>query len=302
MILWLLRVVPVAALSSLPVGAAFSVGRAAAVSEVAGRRYTLLIAGLDRDPTSRDADRRSEGHTDALMLLTTELGTGNVQALHIPRDSLVRQDGYVGRINGVDLALGRRGLVRAVADLTGLSPDAVLVLDFARFRRVVTVVGPVRMWVDRFVPSPEGDVSVASGWRSLSASPALAVVRFRHEPLGDIGRVHRQERFLRAAVELASRLPRPAFMRALRLADPSFPPWAAGLAYAAVHPLCSYGAHSVPGGFGTGAQASYWLPDHAGARLQSLWMTHPQAAAPAFARWKERRGAAEVDDGRDRSH
>lgn len=277
-------------------------GAAAGQSVPRGHRYTLLLAGLDRDPDSRDRDRRTESHTDALILLTAVIGSGHVDAYHIPRDTYVTTPaGYAGRINGVWRLEGTRGLTDALARLTGLRADSTLFLDFARFRRLVGVAGPLVMRVDRVLTSPETGAAVRPGRETLGPEQALTVVRFRHEPLGDIGRVHRQERFLRAALSVASRLPWPLFDQALRIADARMAADDIRIAWMALHPFKSYAAHSVPGSFGTGAAASYWMPDHAGALLIGRKIVGKDADKPAFAACDIRQGQADVDDGRDRS-
>ncbi|MCY0876782.1 MAG: LCP family protein [Firmicutes bacterium] len=262
---------------------------------------TLLIAGLDGDPESRDADRRSDNHTDALILLTSRPGSGEVQALHIPRDTKVWTRLGETKINGVWRQGGSPALLHAVTGLTGLPVDNLITIDFARFRRVMQVMGRFPFYVDRTIVSPEGDVRVQPGLRRLTPRQALAVVRFRHEALGDIGRVHRQERFVRTAVMQASKLPYQAFATLLRLADPQVTQKATLEAYTLVHPLRKYTAHSIPGTFSTGPGASYWLADHAGVQALSHVLRGDQAASTALAVWSRGHSTLDVDDGRDRS-
>lgn len=267
-----------------------------------GRRYTLLLAGLDRDPVSRDPDRRSESHTDALVLLTTVIGSGHVEAYHIPRDTYITTPlGYAGRINGVWRLEGTTGLENALVRLTGLRANTAMFVDFTRFRQLMRMAGPLVMRIDRTVTSPETGVAVQPGRKTLDPEQALTVVRFRHEPLGDIGRVHRQERFLRSALLLVSRMPRALFTRAVRIADSRMTAADTRIAWTALHPLRSYAAHSVPGTFGTGTMASYWMPDHAGALLIGQSIVKKDKVLPAFAAWDGRQGLRDVDDGRDRS-
>ncbi len=265
-------------------------------------RYGVLIAGLDSDPESSNRDRRTDAHTDTLVLLTSRAGSGVVDALHIPRDTRVPGPGTgFMKINGIYMSADKRALSRAVETLTGIPVNAVLMLDFSRFRRTVALVGSIPFDVDKAIWTPEGDVTLPAGWRRLNSRQALAVVRFRHEPLGDIGRVHRQERFLRSAVAVASRLPFALFAQAMRTLDAHVSGHDIAMAYAAVHPLVMYRAHSVPGNFSTGPGASYWLPDQSGLRAITGLVMGESDALPAFARWRNNGAVHDADDGRDRS-
>ncbi len=265
-------------------------------------RYGVLIAGLDRDPQSSDRDRRTDAHTDTLVLLTSQTGSGVVDALHIPRDTRVLEPG-IGfiKINGVYMNEGRQGLRRAASKLTGIHVNAVLLLDFFHFRQAVALAGSVPFAVDRPIWDPEGDVALPTGWRRLTPRQALAVVRFRHEPLGDIGRVHRQERFMRSAVAIAAHLPPAVFTKVMRTLDAQMSERETLLAYSLVHPLVLYRAHSIPGNFSTGPGASYWLPDQTGVQTITELVLGKSASVPAFAHWRNNAAIRDADDGRDRS-
>ncbi len=280
----------------------FPVAPAHATELVQGKRYTILLAGLDRDIASSNRDRRTDGHTDALVLLSSRLGSGVVDAIHIPRDTRVYlpQFGYT-KINGVYLLRDRVGLARVAGELTGLPVNDVLLMDFTQFRHALSLVPALHFQLDRPVMAPEGDVHLSAGTHILSPADALAVVRFRHEPLGDIGRVHRQERFIRGAVDLASKLPYALFGHVLRQLDPQVNTSDIQIAYALVHPVREYHAHSVPGNFSIGPGVSYWLPDQRGMKIIAALVLRKEPTVSAFNAWENDGGAHDVDDGKDRS-
>lgn len=290
-----------------PVASAFAAVRhsASAMGAPAASRQpalrTLLLAGIDRDPQSAVRDRRTDDHTDALILLASRPGSGVVQALHIPRDTLVWTSAGAQKINGVLRVGGPQALAHAVTALTRLPVDAMVTIDFARFRNVMQAFGRFPFYVDRPIASPERDAYLGAGPRALTPREALAVVRFRHEALGDIGRVHRQERFMRSAITRAARLPYQAFAALMRVADPQIDTPVIRTAYALIHPLRAYVAHSIPGSFSTGPGASYWLPDQTGIEALARVISGDKSAPAALAAWSRRLGGADVDDGRDRS-
>ncbi|MCY0900846.1 MAG: LCP family protein [Firmicutes bacterium] len=269
-----------------------------------GPLRTLLVAGLDGDPESRDAVRRTENHTDVLVLMSSRVGSGVVNVLHIPRDTLVQTAWGPDKVNGVFRRGGQAALCSVVTALSGVPVQAVALVDFARFRKCIEFMGPLKFWVDRSIESPEGDVRIRAGWCQLNPARALAVVRFRHEPLGDIGRVHRQERFLRALVNRCRALPRAALGTLAQLVVPGASSSIVNQLYAVLHPLARYEAHSVPGVFSVGPGASYWLPDHLGLRALAPVLRSDEGrgyASEALAVWARRFSWKDADDGRDRS-
>lgn len=273
-------------------------------SQRLGPLRTLLVAGLDGDPESPDALRRSENHTDVLVLMSSRVGSDVVDVLHIPRDTRVQTTWGLDKVNGVFRRGGVVALCRAVTALSGAPVQTVVLVDFAKFRKCMAFIGPLKFWVDRTIVSPEGDLRVSRGWHPLNPAEALAVVRFRHEPLGDIGRVHRQERFLRTLVNRCRVLPRAALGPLVHIAMPGASTRIVDQFFAVLHPLERYEAHSVPGAFSTGAGVSYWLPDHTGlGALAPILRGDPgsERTTEALAVWARRLGWRDVDDGRDRS-
>ncbi|KYP81704.1 LCP family protein [Ferroacidibacillus organovorans] len=262
--------------------------------------FSLLLVGIDRDPESPLAWRHQEMQADALVLLTARPETGVVDALHIPRDTrVVDARGRYQKINSLLLSSGSGGLKRAVEHLTHQPISAMMSLDFASFRRVMAHLGPLPFHVDRTVDSPEG-VHVRKGWQRLSPQAALAVVRFRHEPLGDIGRIHRQSRFLRALIWHVGGLPYPVFAACIKLTTTDLTPGATRQLYDALQGLRAYHAHTVPGNFSVGSP-SYWLVDEDAMAVWRDECSEEMGAVPALSHPLERAARGDADDGRDRS-
>jgi LCP family protein required for cell wall assembly len=219
--------------------------RARSVSVDLDRRLpgsvTFLILGSDsRAFVSDKADKASFGSTkevggqraDAIIVARVEPKSRRGVLVSFPRDLRVRQPGHSGlrRINE-SFENGPQGVIDTIKANFDIPINHYLEVDFAGFRSMVNALGGVRM----YVPSPVRDKMTgldirAPGCVTLNGSQALAWVRSRHytyfeagrwrtDPTGDIGRIDRQQEFVRRL--MAQAIERGALnpVRANRLAD-----------------------------------------------------------------------------------
>ncbi|PWK16213.1 LCP family protein [Tumebacillus permanentifrigoris] len=158
----------------------------------------VLIIGVDRDPKSSDANRRSTFNTDTLILAHIDPSTHRAALLSIPRDTRVQLPTGMEKVNAAYAIGGMDRLKKTVNELTGLPIDRYLMIDFPAFMQMIDGVGGLEFDVDKPISDPEGTVSLKPGLQHLNGKQALTVVRFRQEEMGDIARVARQQRFLEA--------------------------------------------------------------------------------------------------------
>ena len=191
------------------------------LSPAGGGGTNYLIVGSDgregfdpNDPTAGavlgdgTADDPTERSDTILVLRTT--GDGAVM-MSIPRDLWVtRPDGSEGRINAA-YRQGPAALVQTVQGL-GIPVHHYLEVDFVTFAGMVDGVGGVPIEL----PHPARDLASGldqpeAGMVTLDGSQALAFVRsrqyaelvdgsWRTDPTGDLGRVQRQQAFLRSVM------------------------------------------------------------------------------------------------------
>ncbi|MFO7279258.1 MAG: LCP family protein [Thermoanaerobacterales bacterium] len=186
-----------------------------------GEPENYLIVGIDSaaDLPPDDSVRIGRGPTlrsDTIMILRTDPGSGRAALLSIPRDLYVRHaDGRQARIN---LAIERGGaplLIETIGENFAIPIHHYVQVDFASFRGLVEAVGGVT------VPFPypardeqTGLLVTEPGCHTLDPVEALAYVRSRfYEQLidgewvtdvrSDIGRIERQQDFIRRALRRA---------------------------------------------------------------------------------------------------
>jgi LCP family protein required for cell wall assembly len=230
--------------------------------------YLLLPLGSQRVVLLGSDARADEGsRSDTIMVVKAGGGL-----LAVPRDTLVEIPG-VGRdkVNAAFAIGGPQLAVETLKNFTGLSIENYVVLNFGGVQEIVDALGGITLDVEESIETEqEGEYFfIPTGIQELTGAEALAYVRYRGGPTADIGRIGRQQRFLRAlAEELSSpeNLPRlPATARLVwRNLETNMNPLEAacfairfgisgGSARAEIYP----GVPQYIGGI------SYWVPDTA---------------------------------------
>lgn len=166
--------------------------------------YVVLPVGTDR-VVLLGSDARSAEPSRSDTIVVAKAGGG---VLAVPRDTLVEIPG-IGQ-DKVNAALAHGGpelAVETLEGLTGVRIDNYAVVDFGAVEEVVDALGGVTVEVGEPIQyTLDGRyVSIPAGRQTLDGFEALAYVRYRGGPTADIGRIARQQEFLRAlAAEVTS--------------------------------------------------------------------------------------------------
>jgi LCP family protein required for cell wall assembly len=175
---------------------------------VANRDTTVLVLGTDDVPTK--ASRRLAGRSDTMILLNIQFEEKRIRAVSVPRDTFVMVD-YGDGLRGDKIAhVYRRGEVgwksskAAVERLTRMKIDHYATVDYGLFREFVDAIGGVHIDIEKrmFYEDRAGGLYIdfQPGEIVLDGQKALEYVRFRKDGKGDIGRIERQQKFIRAVV------------------------------------------------------------------------------------------------------
>ena len=228
--------------------------------------YILVPFGSQR-AVLLGSDARAEEASRSDTIVVVKVGGG---ALAVPRDTLVEIPG-VGedKVNAAFATGGPELTVEALEGLTDLSIDHYVVVDFNGVQEIVDALGGITVDVEEPIEYVlDGrPVSIPAGAQELDGAEALGYVRYRGDPTADIGRIGRQQEFLRAfAAEASSpgNLPRlPATARAVwRNIETDMNPVQA-LRFAAQTALLGLdaGAEIYPGAPQYIGGIAYWVPD-----------------------------------------
>lgn len=286
-----------------PSAHALTLGQFLVVPRLPHGRLNFLIAGVTPEYIGyhRAAPENFTGLTDSMMLLQLDPQRRTVRLLSLPRDTRVQlADLGVHKLNAAIALLGAEGLQAAVEHLTGLHLSGYLLLNLDAVRDLTDAIGGVQVYVPEAMNYDDVaaglHIHFPAGPHRFTGPEAATYIRFRHDALGDIGRVKRQQAYVRA---LGQQLLTPQVLLHLSalsqiLADDtrsnvSQQDVSAILGMLLARPQLE--TYLYPGRFYTEQRVSYWQPDPAAARaLLALHFeqapAHPRAAAtdPAQAR------------------
>ncbi len=196
------------------------------VEDQAGEVMNVLLVGSDsREGLTGDAAAQAGQEevggerSDTIILLHVDPRAQKAGILSIPRDLYVPIAGTdrSDRVNAAFALGGPERLLATVQQSLGIPINHFAELDFVGFREIVDAVGGVTV----FIPNPARDFSSGldlprAGCVELNGEQALAWVRSRHyeyltggrwieDPRGDLGRISRQQEFLRRVMKRAVR-------------------------------------------------------------------------------------------------
>lgn len=178
--------------------------------------YTFLVAGRDV----------LTGATDTMLLFTFDTQGKTLNAISLPRDTMINTASASKRLNAVfgrnrgssDLTAAertRRGmnaLKQEVSKLTGILPDFYVLVEWDAIGELVDALGGVEFDVpyEMHYEDPEQDLYIhqEKGLRVLNGDDAMQVIRWRknngfgeHIQIGDSGRMKVQQDFLMAVLK-----------------------------------------------------------------------------------------------------
>jgi LCP family protein required for cell wall assembly len=167
------------------------------------KKINILLVGIDQ----RYEDEMSRSDTN--LLLSIDPKNKKLVLISLPRDSLVTLPGYEGdqklahahSYGGVPL------LVKTIESILNIEIPYYIEVNFDGFKKMIDLIGGVTIDVEKDMDyeSYLGDVRIhlKKGLQHLNGEKALEYVRFRMDETGDIGRMERQQKFIKAIIKQA---------------------------------------------------------------------------------------------------
>jgi LCP family protein required for cell wall assembly len=176
-------------------------------------KINVLVLGVDE----RDDD---VGRSDTTFVVTIDTDAKKVTILSIPRDSRVKIAGHGwDKINHAYAFGGSKLSKASIENLLGIPIDYTVVMNFNGFISIIDAIGGITIDVEKPMKyaDPYDDdgglyIDLQPGVQKMNGKMAIEYVRYRDEE-GDIGRVARQQKFLKAVLQeftnpqLITRLP-----------------------------------------------------------------------------------------------
>ncbi|HEV2359634.1 MAG TPA: LCP family protein [bacterium] len=156
----------------------------------------FLVVGLTQD----------RHRTDTIEVIHWDDAHHRVRILGVPRDINISLPGISNTKLVHAYSTGGVGRARAaVVKLLNVPVAHYVVFSLPAMRHIVDLLGGVPLDVEKrmvYTDRQQGlFINLYPGPQLLDGAHAEQYLRFRNDPEGDIGRIRRQQRFLRAAVE-----------------------------------------------------------------------------------------------------
>ncbi len=164
---------------------------------------TIMVMGID----PREGDK---GRSDTLMIGVVDTKAKSASVISVPRDTRVKIEG-----NGFDkinhaYAFGDEQLTKKTVEaLLGIPMDHYVMIDVRAFERIIDALDGIDIDVEKrmYYEDPWDDdgglvIDLYPGMQHLDGEDAMGYVRYRDEE-GDIGRIRRQQKFMKALIEKA---------------------------------------------------------------------------------------------------
>lgn len=160
----------------------------------------FLIIGLTQD----------QARDDTVMVVQWDEGRHQARILGVPRDVAITLPGIgTTKLAHAYATGGIKRALAAVVDFLNIPITHHVVFSLPAMRDIVDVLGGVPITVEKRMVYTDRDQSLAidlrPGLQVLDGVHAEQYLRFRNDPDGDIGRIRRQQRFLRAVLAAARR-------------------------------------------------------------------------------------------------
>jgi polyisoprenyl-teichoic acid--peptidoglycan teichoic acid transferase len=197
-----------------------SIASSSAVMPELNRPVNILVMGIKvltsdlNDPPSTAAQdgylktlNSVEGLSDTMLLLRFDPETRRMVAMSIPRDTRTEVTGLgMAKINAANVEGGPALSARTVSGLLGgVGIDRYVRINVQGVEKLIDALGGVKVNITKDMKYQDDSqhlyINLKAGEQRLSGSQAQQYLRFRYDENGDIGRIQRQQSFMRALVE-----------------------------------------------------------------------------------------------------
>lgn len=148
-----------------------------------------------------------DGLADVMLLVQFEPEKKKIAMLSIPRDTRTEIEGYgIRKINAANVNGGPALTAKTVSNvLGGTGIDRYIRINVLGVGKLIDALGGVTVYVPKDMKYRDDSqhlyINLKAGKQHLNGDQALQLLRFRHDELGDIGRIQRQQMVIRALID-----------------------------------------------------------------------------------------------------
>ncbi|EIW00762.1 LCP family protein [Thermoanaerobacter siderophilus] len=169
-------------------------------SEQALSKSKIYIAFLGLDKDDERVHTIGNFRTDTIMIFSIDFNGKVVKVLSIPRDTYVDIPGFhKDKINAAYVygGMGEKGYalsLKTISDFLGINVPYYISIDMQTIPDIVDAIGGVPLDIE--VNMHSHGANLDKGYQILDGQKAYQYVRWRYDPMGDINRVKRQQKFI----------------------------------------------------------------------------------------------------------
>ncbi len=174
---------------------------------------TVLFLGVDVVYTQQGRSKKGDksafnGRSDTIMVARLDPYRNTLSVISIPRDTQVSIPGFgTQKINAANAVGGSYLASLAVSNLLQIPIDHYVILNVHGLVSLVDELGGITVEIPKKMRymdwTAKLKIDLDPGFHTLTGNQSMGFVRFRHDALGDIGRVERQQIFVRAVLDKA---------------------------------------------------------------------------------------------------
>ena len=163
--------------------------------------YYVLILGIDSEDLQEKYLR-----TDLIMVAAFHEDKINI--LSVPRDLLLEVNETYRRINSLYHLYGVDYLLTYLSELLEIELNDYIAFNYNIFKTVGDILSPVEIYIqdDMFYEDYNQNLFIdfKKGYNYFSGQELLYYIRFRHDAMGDLGRIERQKNAVFALLNAAN--------------------------------------------------------------------------------------------------
>ncbi|QLE54532.1 LCP family protein [Nostoc sp. TCL26-01] len=148
-----------------------------------------------------------DGLADVMLLVKFDPETKKIAMLSIPRDTRTEIEGHgIKKINAANVDGGPALTATTVSNLLGgAGIDRYIRINVLGVAKLIDALGGVTVYVPKDLKYQDDSqhlyINLKAGKQHLNGDQAMQLLRYRHDELGDIGRIQRQQMVIRALIE-----------------------------------------------------------------------------------------------------
>ncbi len=168
------------------------------------KRENILLLGVDSN-NDEFSDKFEKTRTDSMMLVSIDNSSKSVNVISIPRDSKVYIAGHgIDKINAAHATGGIDSTIKTVQDMFGIKIDHYVLVNYEGMKEIIKILGTIPVNVQKKMRYTDYSgklfIRLEPGMQELNAEQAEGFARFRHDAIGDIGRVERQRMLIKGII------------------------------------------------------------------------------------------------------